>query len=309
MKYTLPALAALVLCACANAPEQAPATPAAATAAPKPVPMMGHAGDVMAYVRAFDLNGDDVLTRQEFEEQRRRRFAQADANHDGLISLPEYVKEFEARLNERLQEAQKQADGMTELRFKSLAGEGNSHITRERFDQSGERAYAAYAAGKLPESAPAAPGDILRMPTNHTRAGMMALYDRNNDGRLPREEYDAARQDQFKQSDVNRDGRLSRDEYAAEFQQRLDKRLNEIRARQLRQAGVRFGVLDTNKDDRIDEQEYLASGLKRSFEGMDRNHDGRVDAADHALPDPRAAKDKDGKPADKHDKKAPAHKH
>lgn len=254
--------------------------------AKKSVPMVGHTQDVMKFVDAFDSNMDKVLTSDEHEAWRRKHFVQTDTSGDGYLNMPEYVGEFESRLDERFAEGNDERDHMTEVRFVSLAGKGNNHITRERFDTSGEAIFKAFASGKLPEKAGAPSAnskDVLRMPTTHSLEGMMALYDRNGDRDLPREEFDAVRDEQFKNSDVNRDGRLSRDEYAAEFQQRVQHRIHDLKVRQLRQARVRFGILDTDKDDRISMAEFLTSS-QRAFNGLDRNNDGRLDAADAALP-------------------------
>lgn len=257
-------------------------------AAPHPLPatFSGHGNNVDAFIKAHDLDQDGVLTREEYENFRRQRFVESDSDRSGGISLGEYVQEFDNRLTTRIQAELADSDAQTRRRFESLAGSGQSHVSRERFDAASERIFAAFSTGKLPEALPAdAPRSILAMPTSHTIAGMRALYDTNNDGQIPREEFDAARKEQFERTDSNGDGRLSFDEYAAEFRHRVDGRIHEIKSRELRQARVRFGVLDKNKNDLIDADEHLAIGLEM-FRRVDRNGDGKVDAADAALPAP-----------------------
>lgn len=252
----------------------------------KKIVMVGHSQDVMLYVRAFDANKDNILTRAEVDNHRRERFNDMDTDKNGWVSLPEYVNEFHKYLAQGLKEEMPKQDGLTEMRFVTLAGKNGTHITREHFDQSGEKAFAAFAAGQLPDDLKDRSSvGMLGMPTNHTVKGMMELYDRNGDGQLPREEYDAVRDEQFKNADVNKDGKLSRDEYAAEYQQRLDHRIHEMTVRQIRQTRVRFGILDTNKNDRLDWAEFQSSA-HRQFDFMDRNKDGQVDAADAQLPPP-----------------------
>lgn len=288
---SLAILATLSACATHDGVQNKSAHAHAATASSAPAPekkivMVGHSQDVMLFVRAFDANKDDVLTRAENENHRRARFNDMDTDKNGWVSLPEYVAEFHKYLAQGLKEEMPRQDQMTEVRFVSLAGKDGTHITREQFDKSGEKAFAAFAAGKLPEDLKdRSSAGMLGMPTNHTVKGMMALYDRNGDGELPREEYDAVRDEQFKNADVNRDNKLSRDEYAAEFQQRLDHRIHEMTVRQIRQTRVRFGILDTNKNDRLDWEEFKFSA-DRQFDFMDRNKDGRVDAEDAKLPVP-----------------------
>lgn len=250
-----------------------------------PPTFSGHGNDVQAFIKAHDTDKDGALSREEFENFRRQRFNASDADHNGHIDLIEYVREFDARIDARLKSEMEAIDTMTERRFQSLS-DGNSHISRERYDQSGNRAFTAYSEGKLPEALPAdTPRSMLSMPTNHTQSGMLALYDRNSDGKVTREEYDLARDEQFTRTDANRDKKLSRHEYEAEFQQRIDARIHDLKTRELRQARVRFGVLDKDQNDQIDWDEYLASGMFL-FQRTDRNKDGRVDSTDAALPPP-----------------------
>ena len=295
----------LLLAACAQTPQDdgpvAQAAPAA-TAAPQPAPaasqpqppkrkvaMVGPGRSIEDYIRIMDANEDGAVTPDEVDTLRLERFRLADTNGDGGIDMKEYSDEYRLRLKERIQEFMKDEDHMTAVRFDSMA-DASGYITRARYDQSGDRAYQAYAQGKLSDKQ--ASGRGLGMSTTHTKAGMLALYDRNLDGKLPRQEYDLMRDEQFKRTDINKDGRLSRGEYVTEFDQRVDARLHEIKTREMRQARVRFGVLDANKDDRIDQNEYLNTA-RQMFKRLDRNGDGRVDKADAALPAPepeRAAK-------------------
>lgn len=257
---------------------------AANTPAPPPT-FAGHGNNVQNFINAHDLNKDGVLTREEFETFRRQRFDASDFDRNGHIDLLEYVREFDQRIDARLKPELEATHSMTERRFQSLA-KGQSHISRERYDESGNRAFSAYSEGKLPEALPAdAPRSMLGLPTNHTKGGMLALYDRNSDGALPREEYDEVRDEQFKRTDANRDGKLSRHEYEAEFNQRIHARIHDLKTRELRQAGVRFGVLDKDKNDQIGWDEYLASGMNL-FKRTDRNNDGKVDSVDVSMPAP-----------------------
>ena len=106
---------------------------------------------------------------------------------------------------------------------------------------------------------------------------------------MSRAEYDEDRATQFARSDRNHDGVLDRNEYAAEYRARIDARVAELGKREDRQAHVRFGVLDTDKDGKMTFAEYQASG-KRLFDAADRNHYGAVDAADARLPPPPRAR-------------------
>lgn len=249
-----------------------------------------HSQDVMGFVKSFDSNEDDVLTRAEHEAFRQARFDMSDTDGDKRISLPEYVAEFSQRIDTMLKPELEEADKATDTRFKSMAGKGKTHITRARYDAAGESSFKAYQEGKLYDEAKNKDKEkarrrsmMIRMPTHHTKQGLIKLYDVNNDGRVMREEMLLRRAEQFDRTDSNRDDKISRAEYELEFKQRLDDYIHNMKSSQLRQTHVRFAGLDQNKDDFISQAEYQASG-KRAFDSMDRNKDGKVDAADAALP-------------------------
>ncbi len=116
-------------------------------------------------------------------------------------------------------------------------------------------------------------------------------YDLNHDGQVTRAEFDAARLKRFKATDANADGWVSEDEYVSEYRCRLEQQLaasdrteekkEEERQRQIRQTHVRFGVLDKDKDGKMVQAEYDASGA-RAFAEQDVDQNGVVTAADIA---------------------------
>lgn len=129
---------------------------------------------------------------------------------------------------------------------------------------------------------------------SHARDTFIKEQDLNGDGSVSKEEFKAGREKQFAGVDANHDGFLSHDEYVGEFTARLAKRLaastdtaekkEEERVRQLRQADVRFGVLDTDKSGGITPAEFDYSGW-RMFVTHDTNKDGAVSAADPVAED------------------------
>lgn len=114
-------------------------------------------------------------------------------------------------------------------------------------------------------------------------------YDSDHDGSVSRQEFDTVRVARFKATDANGDGWVSEAEYVSEYQARLEAQLAasdqsedkkvEERQRQIRQTHVRFGVLDTNKDGKMQQAEYDASGA-RAFAEQDDDKDGVVTVAD-----------------------------
>ncbi|PZR36548.1 hypothetical protein [Caulobacter segnis] len=124
---------------------------------------------------------------------------------------------------------------------------------------------------------------------SHARDTFIREQDQNGDGVVTKEEYAATRSLQFARTDTNGDGMLSQAEYIAEFKARLEKTLAgsdrtsekkaEERERQMRQADVRFHVLDSDKSGAISRAEFDYSGW-RMFVHHDTNEDGVVSAAD-----------------------------
>lgn len=147
--------------------------------------------------------------------------------------------------------------------------------------------------------AAAAAAGFVALPAQAQHAGnaFLAAYDSDKDGRVPRAEYDAARAARFAATDTDHDGAISEAEYVREFSARLEQQLAasgnsaekqaEERTRQIRQTHVRFGVLDTSKDGRIDRSEYDAIAAK-SFAEQDADKDGVITAADVAATAGRA---------------------
>jgi Ca2+-binding EF-hand superfamily protein len=122
---------------------------------------------------------------------------------------------------------------------------------------------------------------------SHSRDAFIAEQDGNGDGRVPMDEFAASRAKAFARQDADKDGGLSRAEYVGDYKTRLEAQLaampadkrEEERTRQLRQADVRFGVLDRDKSGKITPAEYAYSG-RMMFSAHDTNKDGFVSKDD-----------------------------
>lgn len=68
-------------------------------------------------------------------------------------------------------------------------------------------------------------------------------------------------------------------EFVAYEQSRLQPLMKQRREMSLKQAHVRFGILDANKNGQMTLKEFQDSGVK-TFEGMDKNNDGLINAED-----------------------------
>lgn len=113
----------------------------------------------------------------------------------------------------------------------------------------------------------------------HSKDAFLEGYDLDGDGRVSEAEFYAARDQGYDLRDMDRDGGVAPDEYVAEYEGRLDQDLAEQRDRQLKQAYVRFDVLDDDKDGVMTREEFRNSG-KRMFDRLDTNGDGVVDQGD-----------------------------
>lgn len=138
------------------------------------------------------------------------------------------------------------------------------------------------AAAKTEAKGPAAPVG------GHGHNAFMGGYDANRDGVVTRDEYDTVRKERFVAADTNKDGWLSEAEYVAEFEERLKaqyaaagKQPDKQYEGGIKQAHVRFHILDTNKDGKLSIEEEIDIANK-TFKNADRNGDGVVNAADMA---------------------------
>ena len=116
----------------------------------------------------------------------------------------------------------------------------------------------------------------------------MGSYDANRDGAVTRAEYDAVRKQRFLAGDANGDGWLSEKEYVDEFEARLKQQYagrqpDERYAQSMKQAHVRFGIVDKNRDGRYTVEEDMAIA-ERTFKEADANGDGVVDKNDARKP-------------------------
>lgn len=131
----------------------------------------------------------------------------------------------------------------------------------------------------------------------HGRTAFIADYDVNKDGVVTTEEFKSVREQRHAGMDANKDGAVDEAEYVGEYTVRLDAQLAASketaekkaaeREGQLKQAHVRFNVLDTNKDKALQAAEFVASGT-RAFAEQDGDHDGKVTAEEKKSSEPTA---------------------
>lgn len=139
--------------------------------------------------------------------------------------------------------------------------------------------FAAAALAAVTTAAPALAQDSSAR--GHGKGDFMETYDLNKDGKVTSDEFSAQRGESYKGLDLDQDGQVNEMEYVTEYNFRLDQEQAEQRARQIRQAHVRFGVLDADKNAAMSAAEFKESGA-RMFSRLDTNSDGVVDSKDTA---------------------------
>jgi Ca2+-binding EF-hand superfamily protein len=249
----------------------------------KAMPAGGHTGN--AFIGTWDDDGDGRVTRAEYESVRKARFATTDSDSNGAFTVEEYLNEYAVRLDRDIADERNASLKQTDTRFKALDKDEDKFISRAEYDSSGNRAFVHLDRNKdgrisNDDADPAAKEtprrrSIIGMPTSHSLAGMLEIYDDDGDDVLTREQYDAHRAKVFAATDTNQDSKLGHDEYLKEFNARLSQQIDDRRQAQLKQGRVRFKAIDTNQNGNISRDEYFAmSG--RMFDRADTNQDGVI---------------------------------
>ncbi|MBN7797209.1 hypothetical protein [Parahaliea mediterranea] len=89
----------------------------------------------------YDEDGDDRVTREEYERQRAVQFARTDRNGDGGIDADEYLREFEDRLDAGIVADRAAQVKQTHVRFGALDKDENGAMTFAEYQRSGHRSF------------------------------------------------------------------------------------------------------------------------------------------------------------------------
>ena len=251
-----------------------------------------------SFIQEYDLDKDGTVSEAEFAEIRQQRYSAMDENKDGQVSVDEYVNEYAGRLDKKLEAERTGQIKQTLVRIEALDKNKSKTIGKDEYKASGDKAFAYIDTNKdgviskadpLPErerkpdaKQPVRARPALVMPTTHSVAGMLDMYDQNGDGQVDKAEYQLQRDAAFARTDLDKNGELSSDEYLNEFVDRLDRQIAKTRTAQLKQAAVRFKALDKDSNEQISAAEFNASG-ERMFKRWDTDLNQQVTMAE-ALP-------------------------
>ncbi|HSX50352.1 MAG TPA: EF-hand domain-containing protein [Cellvibrio sp.] len=262
-----------------------------------------------AFIDDYDLNGDEVVARAEYEQARAEKLNAMDANGNGLVDESEYLDHFAQTLEKKISAERKAQVEQTEIRFKSIDTNGDGKMTWDEYWASGAKTFTHFAKSidgvvtldakdKEWDAAPSAQQDanqqqgvsltpaadvirpsVLRMPSSHSLEGFIDINDLDGDQQVTAAEFKQIRRGIFDATDTNKDGWVNPEEYTLEFTDRLDRLAKQVRTGQMKQAKVRYETLNINKDAGITVEEFAVSGT-RIFDGWDLNNDGQVTATD-----------------------------
>lgn len=131
---------------------------------------------------------------------------------------------------------------------------------------------------------------VLTLAASHDIKTFIGEHDLDHDGIVSKEEFEQERVRLFAALDADDSGGVSHDEYVGEYRTRLMSKKPEaaVVERQMKQAEVRFTVLDSNRDGQISWAEYTYSGWTM-FAHHDYTKDGAISAKDDVDPPARAA--------------------
>lgn len=93
------------------------------------------------FLALYDSDGDGKVGRAEFDRVRAAQFARTDGNQDGVLSLDEYLAEFEQRLDARIVTLTRREDRQVRVRFGVLDSDRDGRMTFAEYQASGKRLF------------------------------------------------------------------------------------------------------------------------------------------------------------------------
>ncbi|MBU2891829.1 EF-hand domain-containing protein [Colwellia sp. D2M02] len=256
------------------------------------------------WLAQYDSNQDYTIDVEELYSSRATLFEQADKNQDKVIDANEHQQFFERNLQEKIDYDRKQSIKQTHVRFNAMDKNDNNLMSYDEYMATAKRSFDFYDTDKsgiitLDDKKPTFTSTkkstltdaekaekkrkrqmrnatrVVRMPTTHSKSGMLVKYDLNDDQQITWAEYQQKRNLDFARADENGDKDLTNDEYVAEFEDRLDTQIAKIKAAELNKNTPLFASLDKNNNQQISVAEFQLNALV-NFTYFDTDNNGQV---------------------------------
>jgi Ca2+-binding EF-hand superfamily protein len=256
------------------------------------------------WLAQYDTNQDHVIDVEEIFNERQALFTQSDTDKDGLVSLSEYTQTFESNVQGKLDYDRKQSIKQTHVRFNAMDKDDDELMSHKEYMATAKRSFEFFDTDEdglitLDDKKPSYTSSkkstltaeekakkkrkrnmrnatrVVRMPTTHSKSGMLTKYDLNDDKKITWVEYQQKRDIDFTRADENSNKTLTNDEYVAEFEDRLDTQIEKIKLVELAKGEPLFYKLDKNDDKQISVAEYQLNTLI-NFAYFDTDNNGKV---------------------------------
>jgi len=263
------------------------------------------------WLAKYDSNQDYTVDLEEAYNARIASFKTADKDKNYLISVSEYQQYFEANLQAKIDYDRKQSVKQTHVRFNAMDKDDDKLMSYDEYMTTAKRSFDFYdtnedgvitsedkkptftsskkstltdaekveKAEKKRKNKMSSATRVVRMPTTHSKSGMLSMYDQNNDKKITWEEYQKKRNVDFTRADEDGNNELTSDEYVTEFEDRLDTQIAITKEKELAKSTLLFSNLDKNKNQQISIAEFQLKTLV-NFNHYDTNNDGKVTFAE-----------------------------
>lgn len=103
----------------------------------RPLLRMPTTHNIKGFMELYDINGDDKVTKDEFQAVRDAQFKRTDENGDGRLTEQEYVLEFEDRLDKQIEKSYQAQVKQAYVRFAALDKNKDKAMTFSEYMLSG----------------------------------------------------------------------------------------------------------------------------------------------------------------------------
>jgi len=256
------------------------------------------------WLAQYDSNQDFVIGVEEIYNAREALFNTTDNNHDGIVDISEYQQQLESDVQAKIDYDRKQSIKQTHVRFNAMDKDDDELMSHQEYMATAKRSFDFFDTNEdalitLDDKKPTFTSSkkstltaeekaerkrkrkmrnatrVVRMPTTHSKSGMLTKYDLNKDQKITWVEYKQKRDLDFARIDEDSNNELTNDEYVAEFEDRLDTQIEKVKATEVAKSTPLFSKLDKNGDKQITLAEFQLYALV-NFAYFDTDNNGKV---------------------------------